>query len=92
MSIDGLARGPDARDAQTTKDGANAIKSTEAAHAAAACAAKSQPDDLRLGAESQLAAQGNEAIPSQPAPIGTPERAHSASAAKSQAVRMTTAS
>ena len=89
--IDGLTRGPDAGDAQTTEDGANAIESTEAADAAAS-AAEGEPDDVRLGRESQPAAQGNEAIPSQPAPIGTPERAHSASAAKSQTVRMNTAS
>ena len=85
--IDGLARGPDDDDAQEIEAGANAIKLTESAHAvAAAGAAQGQPDDVRLGRESQPAAQGNEAIPSQPAPTGTSVRAHSASAAKSQAV------
>jgi hypothetical protein len=87
--IDGLSRGPDDDDAQEIEAGANAIKLTESADAVAAAAtgaAESEPDDVRLGCESQPAAQGNEAIPSQPAPTGTSVRAHSASAAKSQAV------
>ena len=56
--LDGLARRPDAGDAQKIKDG----KAESESGKSAACVAKGEFDYMRFGRQSQYAAKGNEAL------------------------------